>query len=133
MKIGFSFGRCVRDIVNGTVQYDDVLFIIASTYMEKPEDVRSVTEAYLHRRDYLQGLDAEACLSVANRLWDDRKVLQPRIENIHRSMVPEHAVWGDLFLSPKDTNPSITAAWEQYRMLVDLCGHGQGTVDNGWR
>jgi len=31
MKIGFSFGRCVRDIVKGIVDIDDVMCVIART------------------------------------------------------------------------------------------------------
>jgi hypothetical protein len=31
MKIGFSYSRCVRDIVEGDVNIDDVLIIIART------------------------------------------------------------------------------------------------------
>lgn len=133
MRIGFSFGRCIRDIVNGKVQYDDVLFIIAGTFIEKPKQLEGIVNSYLHRRGYLQGLDFDACMKVADRLWDDRKVLQPRLEGIFRNMVPEHAVWGDLFLSPESSNPSIDAAWQQYRMLVDLCGKSKDTNENDWK
>jgi hypothetical protein len=31
MKIGFSLGRCVRDIVKNSVDINDVAFIIAAT------------------------------------------------------------------------------------------------------
>jgi hypothetical protein len=31
MKIGFSLGRCISDIVNGEVALDDVAFVIAAT------------------------------------------------------------------------------------------------------
>ena len=31
MKIGFSFGRCIRDIVNGEINIDDVAFLITAT------------------------------------------------------------------------------------------------------
>lgn len=132
MKIGFSFGRCVRDIVNGTVQYDDVLFIIASTLFETPAELDGVVEAYMHRSDYLRGLSHDECLKVARRLWDDQKILQPRREGIYRSMTPEHAVWGDIFISPQNPNPSITAAWEQYRMLIQLCSAAEGNAASDW-
>ena len=31
MKIGLSYSRCVRDIVDGTVPIDDVLVVISRT------------------------------------------------------------------------------------------------------
>ena len=39
MKIGFSLGRCVRDIVNGEVDIDDVAFLITATNIKTPEQV----------------------------------------------------------------------------------------------
>jgi len=132
MKIGFSFGRCVRDIVNGTVQYDDVLFIIARTLIETPAQLDGVIYAYMSRRDYLRGLSHDECLKVARRLWDDQKILQPRREGIYRSTVSEHAIWGDIFISPKNPNPAVSAAWDQYRMLVQLCSTTQSDETNSW-
>jgi len=57
MKIGFSFGRCIRDIVNGEVGYDDVAWIISGTSVKDAEGAKFVIEDYMHRRDYLEGLD----------------------------------------------------------------------------
>jgi hypothetical protein len=57
MKIGFSFGRCVRDIVNGEVSIDDVAFIIAATNIHDKEQLVRVVENYLYEPTYLNGLD----------------------------------------------------------------------------
>lgn len=132
MKIGFSFGRCVRDIVNGRVAYDDVLMIVAATYVEDLGHLEHVVDSYLQRRDYLRGLDRDQCLAVAQRLWADEKIIQPRREGIHRTMAPDWAVWADLAISPQATNPAIESAWQQYRMLVDLCGQAQHAPPDGW-
>ena len=58
MKIGFSLGRCVRDIVSGNVDINDVAFIIAATNIDSEEQLKHVIEDYMYRGDdYLYGLD----------------------------------------------------------------------------
>jgi len=39
MKIGFSLGRCVRDIVNGDIGLDEVAFIITATSISSVEQL----------------------------------------------------------------------------------------------
>ena len=44
MKVGFSLGRCIRDIVNNVVDIEDVIVIIAGTKFETQEQlIRIVT------------------------------------------------------------------------------------------
>ncbi len=88
MKIGFSLGRCVRDIVTGSVSIDDVAFIIAATAIREKEKLRPVIQDYTWRDGYLYGLDEEVCQSVAEQLWDQRKILQPRLQGLQRHMQP---------------------------------------------
>ena len=38
MKVGLSYSRCVRDIIDGKVDYDDVLVIIARTNFDPHND-----------------------------------------------------------------------------------------------
>ena len=38
MKIGLSYSRCVRDIVDGTVDIEDVLLIVARTDFDPHDD-----------------------------------------------------------------------------------------------
>jgi len=79
MKIGFSLGRCIRDIVNGDVNYNDVAYIIAATAIRDEEQLKHVIDDYLYRRDYLEGLDEAACQKIAADLYNSGKVLQPRM------------------------------------------------------
>lgn len=121
MKIGFSFGQCVRDLVQGVVQFDDVLFIISGTLIDKNggTSLDSMVDAYLQRPGYLQGLDREACLRMARRLWDANLVFQPRAQGIQRFPVVDY-VWADVFPTPREPNPALQAAWENYRTIVQL-------------
>lgn len=124
MRIGFSFGRCVRDIVNGHVHHDDVLWIIAATRISDRDQIAGVIDSYRTNRFYLQGLDRERCMDVAHRLWDQGQILQPRLQGIgHNGLGRE--VWADLAVTPQQTNPVIQEAWQRYRMLIALCGHSQ--------
>ena len=79
MKIGFSFGRCLRDIVTGEVDYDDVVVLITRTYMDSVEHISGVVNEYLGVRHYLGSLDSDACHQTAIRLWNDGKIHQPRM------------------------------------------------------
>lgn len=122
MKIGFSFGRCVRDIVLGKVKINDVLLIIGRTHMQDEEDCRWVIEEYMSRRAYLGGLDRDRCMEVGLELYRSRRIIEPRGVGAHAFQAPAECVWMDLFPTVVDDEPnvSVTAAWEQYRMLIGL-------------
>ena len=121
MKIGFSFGRCVRDIVNGKVNIDDVVCIIARTHMPSAAAVKAVIHAYLYEPGYLMGLDPKVCESVGLELFVSGKVLEPRANGINVLKVPRDYIWMDLYPTVADTqNAGVRAAWESYRMMIEL-------------
>jgi hypothetical protein len=120
MKIGFSFGRCVRDIVNGEVSIDDVAFIVAATSIHDRDQLDSVIANYMGRSDYLAGLDQAKCQQVAIDLWDSNKILQPRRQGLQRHKQPENSVWVDLFPTELSTNESVKKAWDAYRFMLHM-------------
>lgn len=120
MKIGFSLGRCIRDIVMGKVSEDDVAFIITATCIREPEQLAPVIADYSLRNDYLAGLDMVECLRVAKSLWDSNKLIQPRREGMHRHKQPENAVWVDMFPTELSTNESVKKAWDGYRFMLHM-------------
>lgn len=126
MKIGFSFGRCIRDIVQGDVSVDDVAFIIAATNIHDPEQLSRVIKEYGYRADYLEGLDLAECQRVGLLLWDSNRILQPRREGMHRHMQPEGAIWVDIFPTATSENQSLKTAWDNYRFML----HMVENVDN---
>jgi hypothetical protein len=97
MKIGFSLGRCVRDIVKGDISEDEVAFIITSTCIREIEQLAPVINDYMFRDDYLYGLDEDECQRVALSLWENNKLIQPRREGIHRHKQPADSIWVDIF------------------------------------
>lgn len=120
MKIGFSLGRCIRDIVNGLVTEDDVAFIIAATCIREKEQLDFVIEDYMYRSDYLEGLDEARCKEVASNLWDSNKILQPRREGLHRHKQPAGSIWVDIFPTELSTNESVKKSWDSYRFMLHM-------------
>lgn len=121
MKIGFSFGRCVRDIVNNVVKIEDVLCIIARTHMLTEDHVKTVVEQYMYQPGYLDGLDPAECEQVGLELFHSGRILEPRANGVHVMQVPREYIWMDLFPTvAKVQNDGVKAAWESYRMLIGL-------------
>jgi hypothetical protein len=121
MKIGFSLGRCVRDIVRGDVNINDVAFIIAATAIHDEPQLANVIEQYMYRNDeYLYGLDEAKCQAVALELWNTNKVLQPRRQGLHRHRQPENAVWVDMFPTVASESEAVKKAWDAYRFMLHM-------------
>jgi hypothetical protein len=121
MKIGFSLGRCVRDIAKGDVNINDVAFIIAATSIHDEPQLANVITQYMYRDDdYLYGLDEAVCQAVALELWKTNRVLQPRRQGLHRHRQPENAVWVDMFPTLISENHSVKTAWDAYRFMLHM-------------
>jgi hypothetical protein len=126
MKIGFSLGRCIRDIVNGDVDIEDVAFLITATSVQDEQRLENVIYQYMHEPTYLAGLDYEKCKEVALHLWLNNKILQPRRQGMHRHKQPEDSIWVDIFPTSLSNNESVKTAWEKYRFMI----HMVENVDN---
>lgn len=126
MKIGFSLGRCIRDIVSDKIGEDEIAFIIAATCIRDIEQMDRVIEDYLIREEYLWGLDETRCKEVAHNLWNRNKILQPRREGLHRHMQPEESIWVDIFPTELSNNDTVKKAWDAYRFML----HMTENVDN---
>jgi hypothetical protein len=120
MKIGFSLGRCIRDIVKGEVALDDVAFIIAATNIHEEEQLVQVVDSYLYRDDYLYMLDESECQQVALDLWNSNRILQPRRQGMHRHKQPENSVWVDMFPTVNSNNEAVKKAWDGYRFMLHM-------------
>ena len=126
MKIGFSFGRCIRDIVNGEVSVDDVAFLITATAIRERDKIKPVIWAYQNEPRYLMGLDEEQCLEVAYQLWDSNRIIQPRCQGMHRHMQPEDSIWVDIFPTTLSDRENVKRAWDTYRFMI----HMTENIDN---
>lgn len=101
MKVGLSFSRCVRDIIEGKVEFKDVLVIIARTRFNPnlDEDWDEIWEGYtlgLWSRPEWEGYENREAdfRSVSAALYNGGKLHQPRLFGceVHRSS----EVWLDV-------------------------------------
>jgi hypothetical protein len=120
MKIGFSLGRCIRDIVKKEVFLDDVAFVIAATNIHTQEQLVQVVDSYLYRDDYLYMLDEAECQQVALELWNSNRILQPRRQGMHRHKQPENSVWVDMFPTVNSNSEAVKKAWDGYRFMLHM-------------
>lgn len=124
MLIGTSLGKCVKDILDGTVKEDDVFFIVSNTMCPNLERLMDVIDHYYFgppSRAYDMSAhsfgDAKA---VAQRLYEQGKLHQPRcITDVYRA----HALkdtWLEVVPTPTSHNQSVLDAYGKYRMLATL-------------
>jgi hypothetical protein len=141
MKIGLSYSRCVRDIVDGAVDIDDVLIIIARTDFDPHDDDQwqGIWEGYgggggsngSMIRGFFSGgsnpewvgytdEDEDRFRSVSIELWETGKFHQPRKFGAHPSRRPE--IWLEAVLpnSELEKNPSAKLAWDKFQTIAGL-------------
>lgn len=127
MKIGLSYGKCVRDIVSQVVKIEDVLLIVTRTALEDRSQIKQMASIYGNVRDYWYGLDLETCTLMAELLWDMGKIYQPRLIveenqlfNRWAESCSEGGIWLDLVHSYTGDNEMAAEAYRNYLMVRKL-------------
>lgn len=138
MKVGLSYSRCVRDIVEGKVDIDDVLVIIARTDFDPRDDKQwqGIWQGYgggsdsNMMRGFFSGShpewagytdeDEDRFRSVSIELLVSGKFHEPRKFGAHPRRLPYH--WLETFAPEEDVakNPATLKAWENYKILAGL-------------
>ena len=133
MKVGLSYSRCVRDIVDGKVDISDVLVIITRTDFD-PRDDKQWTGIWL---GYGGGQSGGSLWSmpewagygaemedrfrdVSIELWETGKLHQPRQFGANPARRSE--IWLETFLPPEEleSRPAVKEAWNQFQIIADL-------------
>ena len=138
MKIGLSYSRCVRDIVEGQVDINDVLVIVARTDFDPHNDeqwqgiwqgyaggsnrgsmIRMFAGSNPEWADYGDE-DEDRFRSVSIDLYDSGKLHQPRQFGARPRRLPYY--WLETIVSTEEleNNPSVKHAWEQFQVLAGL-------------
>ena len=129
MKIGLSYSRCVRDIVDGVVDIADVLVIISRTDFDPHdnEQWQGIWEGY-HQRGgwsnpewgHYAAEDEDRFRSVSIELWESGKLHQPRKFGAHPSRRPE--IWLEAVLPSSELkkNPAAKIAWDKFQTVAGL-------------
>ena len=125
MKIGLSLSRCMRDILEGTVDINDVLVIIARTDVDPHVDThwRNIWEGYLYG-----GLSNPEWAGLEDReremhellveLYQSGKLHQPRQFGAHPQRMPYY--WLECFVPQDEMNPAQQKAWDNYKLITGL-------------
>lgn len=136
MKIGLSYSRCIRDIVDGTVDIDDVLVLITRTDFDPHVDEQwasiwagygggtdsgSMRGFFGHSNPEWAGYDDEQKFrDVSIELYDMGKMHQPRKFGAHPSRRPEYWLETCLPNSELERNPAAKDAWERFQVIAGL-------------
>lgn len=126
MKIGLSLSRCVRDIVEGRVNIDDVLVLITRTDFDPMVDEQwtSIWNGYTIYNPEWAGLEENDVKSVIMQLWDDGKIHQPRKFGAYPRRRPEYWLETVLPESELERNPAAKDAWDRFQVVAGLANIG---------
>lgn len=139
MKIGLSYSRCVRDIVEGRVDMDDVLVVVARTYFDPNNDEQwSGIWAGYSGGSYLNtnmewGNSAHSeqeFRRVSLDLWNRGKLHQPRQFGAHPRRLPYHWLETVLSTDDLDSRPAVKDAWNKFQVLAGLTNVRLNEIDN---
>jgi len=136
MKIGLSYSRCVRDIVDGIVDIADVLVIITRTNFDPRDDAQwqGIWQGYAGGSDanLMRGFfgganpewagydDEDLFRSVSIELWETGKMHQPRQFGAHPARRSE--IWLEAVLPSEELkkNPAAKLAWDKFQTVAGL-------------
>lgn len=133
MKIGLSYSRCVRDIVDGRVDIEDVLVLITRTDFDPRDDEQwaGIWTGYGGGQTFgspfsspewmdYPAEDEDRFRSVSIELWETGKLHQPRKFGVRPQRRPE--IWLETVLpdSELESRPAVKAAWDQFQIVAGL-------------
>ena len=128
MKIGLSYSRCVRDIVDGVVDINDVLIVIAGTNFDPNDDEQWAGIWADYRigfmslpawRKYAES-DEDRFRAVSIQLWSDGKLHQPRKFGAHQPRRGETWLESVLPSSELQKNAAAKDAWDSFQVIAGL-------------
>jgi len=136
MKIGLSYSRCIRDIVDGKVDINEVLVLIARTDFDPHNDEQwqGIWIGYGggtdngHTRGFFSHSNPEWAgyhnedkfRSISIMLYDDGKLHQPRKFGSHPTRMPYYWLEASLPAEELERNPAVQRAWQQFQIIAGL-------------
>lgn len=132
MKIGLSFSKCVRDIVDGIVDIEDVLVVVSGTQFEftNGESWMSIYYGYTvggYSDPAWRGMKYDDIYAVVDQLWSTGKLHQPRkFGSMPMSgNLARHIHWLEAIVDPVQSHVLSEAeqdAWNHYKFITGLSG-----------
>ena len=129
MKIGLSYSRCIRDIIDGKVAMRDVLVIVARTDFDPRDDEqwRSIWEGYgggtnpggiWSNPEWAGYNDEDKFREVTLELYNTGKLHQPRQFKAHPQRMNNY--WLDCVVPEDEMTPAQQKAWDNYQLITGL-------------
>ena len=129
MKIGLSYSRCIRDIIDGKVAMQDVLVIVARTDFDPRNDEQwlSIWEGYgggtnpggiWSNPEWAGYNDEDKFREVTLELYNAGKLHQPRQFGVHPARLPYY--WLDCVVPQNEMTPAQQKAWDNYQLITGL-------------
>lgn len=122
MKIGLSLSRCVRDIVEGRVNIEDVLVLITRTDFDPTveEQWTNIWNGYNSHNPEWHGLEHDDVKDTIMQLWDTGRIHQPRKFGAHPRRRSEYWLETVLPESELKRNPAARDAWDRFQVVAGL-------------
>ena len=127
MKLGFSFGPCVRDILKGKVKDEDIGFILVGEYFSwnsHPDDFQGILQDHLMLKEFDEDIvyDMIDLLHFAGKLvkTTNNDMSSFWVEFSHKNR-ETGVLWCDVIVSPEISTPAVKSAWEHYQIVSGLC------------
>jgi hypothetical protein len=131
MKIGLSFSRCILDIVEGRVDINDILVVVARTDFDPRDDDQwaGIWDGYVRgglsnpewsNYNFSDKEHEDKFRSVSIMLWEEGKFHQPRKFGARPRRLPHYWLEAGLLTQDIDSNPSVKKAWEQFQIIAGL-------------
>jgi hypothetical protein len=133
MKIGLSYSRCVRDIVDGKVDINDVLVLITRTDFDPTDDEqwKGIWDGYGGGQTFGNPFSSPEWMDypvedeakfrdVSIKLYNSGKMHQPRKFGAHPPRLPYHWVETVLVDEDLENNIAVKQAWDQFQILAGL-------------
>ena len=135
MKIGLSYSRCIRDIVDGKVDINDVLVLITRTDFDPHDDEQwaGIWTGYGGGQTFGSPFsnpewmdypveDEAKFRDVSIKLYDSGKMHQPRKFGARPHRLPYY--WLEAVVSDNDleNSPTVKDAWNKFQMVSGLRG-----------
>ena len=127
MKLGFNLGPCVRDIILGNVEDEDVAFILAGEFFSwnsHPDDSKSIIQNNI----MLKQFDEQVVYNQIDILHFSGKIVKTTnndMSSLWRDFADKNnqsiGIWCDIIVSPELSTPAVKSAWEHYQIVAGLC------------
>ena len=135
MKVGLSYSRCIRDIVDGKIDINDVLVLITRTDFDPHDDEQwaGIWTGYGGGQTFGSPFsnpewmdypveDEAKFRDVSIKLYDSGKMHQPRKFGARPHRLPYY--WLEAVVSDNDleNSPTVKDAWDKFQMISGLRG-----------